>query len=664
MSSIPARAQGGLDVKDWLSRPGVKLVAVEFYATWCKPCMDAVPKWKELHDRYRAQGLRLVVVSVQDRGACASPDWTPDAVVCDEEGILQQRWKADNLPQAFLWSWQGHMLVAHGSVEQVEAEIETYFEQVPRILMNDPVDERNQPLPDAVYVKKIVRAELGRGAKFELVADESTREELRRLKKEGRGLQYDDKRACKVGQEVSPNSTLSMTRRRTDVSDSLILELFSVEKGCLTASSKVRVMNGEIDAAVAEAVTQLVQALAGEVNLPGGPVRSGGTGKIEERDIGDKPEEWSMNVETGVLVDFDSDPAGAVVLLDGKLLCQETPCSKTVPAGDHKLEMQKESYVAKSEGVKIKKGNRAVRWKLTPDFGWLTVRSKPSGLVVTVDARPFGKTPLVKRQLPAGPYQVLVTDPRYYERGRQVQVERGEHEELDLSLQARQGGIKIAARDQKENDLRAEVWLDGKKAGSTPFAEKVLIGEHLVRVVMGDAVWKKRVDVEEKQVVDLRAELDPGRGRGQSVTEQGDGRKRKEGERNSEFFYFSLSFTEGILPTYDRALRTNIAGELAGQLRFSWFRWEVLSAGISFEKPYVWNLGSAALFDIGGLFFRTGLDLLLEEGRSYLGIEAGAGYSFFLGRGWYIDLELDLTIFPGHDVAVPIEARLGVRYGI
>ena len=100
----PAFAGDGLDVKDWLSRPGVKLLAVEFYASWCGPCKKAVPQWKRLHEKYRDHGLRLVVVSVQDPdGACVNPGWNPDDVVCDAEGRLAEAWGVgDKLPAAFL----------------------------------------------------------------------------------------------------------------------------------------------------------------------------------------------------------------------------------------------------------------------------------------------------------------------------------------------------------------------------------------------------------------------------------------------------------------------------------------------------------------------------------------------------------------------------------
>ena len=67
----PVLCGDSLDVAEWLGWPGVKLVAVEFYATWCKPCMEAMPRWAALKDKYRAQGLRVVVVNTLDpQGGC------------------------------------------------------------------------------------------------------------------------------------------------------------------------------------------------------------------------------------------------------------------------------------------------------------------------------------------------------------------------------------------------------------------------------------------------------------------------------------------------------------------------------------------------------------------------------------------------------------------
>ena len=131
----PTPAGRGLDLRVWLDQPGVQLVAVEFYATWCKPCVDAVPRWRALHERYRGQGLRLLVVNTQDPdGRCINPGWNPDKLICDVQGHLARQFGVGNrLPSAFLWSWRGDLLVGDGHVAQVEQAIKVFVARTPRV---------------------------------------------------------------------------------------------------------------------------------------------------------------------------------------------------------------------------------------------------------------------------------------------------------------------------------------------------------------------------------------------------------------------------------------------------------------------------------------------------------------------------------------------------
>ncbi len=125
--TLPASvsAAGKLDVPKWLNRPGVKLLAVEFYATWCTPCMEAVPRWKALHEKYRNQGFRLVVVNTLDPGGqCKSVGWNPDDYVCDLDGRIANAFGVGGgLPAAFLWSWQGNLLLRKGHIDAAEGEV-------------------------------------------------------------------------------------------------------------------------------------------------------------------------------------------------------------------------------------------------------------------------------------------------------------------------------------------------------------------------------------------------------------------------------------------------------------------------------------------------------------------------------------------------------------
>ncbi len=59
-----------ISVKDWL-KGGLaslaefrgRVVLLEFWATWCKPCQEMFPKLKELHERERSQGLEIIALT-------------------------------------------------------------------------------------------------------------------------------------------------------------------------------------------------------------------------------------------------------------------------------------------------------------------------------------------------------------------------------------------------------------------------------------------------------------------------------------------------------------------------------------------------------------------------------------------------------------------------
>jgi len=82
-------------------------------------------------------------------------------------------------------------------------------------------------------------------------------------------------------------------------------------------------------------------------------------------------------------------------------------------------------WSARRPALTVAEGMGPVQVALQPDFGWLTVTSKPAGLQVTVDGKAVGATPLTRHELAPGGYKVLVTDPRYYDQGKTVRIVRG-----------------------------------------------------------------------------------------------------------------------------------------------------------------------------------------------------------------------------------------------
>ena len=262
-------------IADELKKPGVKLVAVDFYATWCVPCNEAIPKWKKLQEKYGDKGFKLIVVSVQSEGSCSQPpQWNPDKIVCDYDGDIAEAWHASNLPQAFLWSWQGNLLVAHGGVDNVAAAIEQYFKKIPRVYVEEGNDKN---------IYKMVRSELIKNSKIEIVASDKERKALVELRKKSSHMNYDAKLQCKLGEEVSANSRLVISKQKHGKKDSLVLELFSVEKGCLTASGTAQ-MRGNMETEVAEAVYNLLKNLLGTVSMPNKETKTAKTDKPKSND--------------------------------------------------------------------------------------------------------------------------------------------------------------------------------------------------------------------------------------------------------------------------------------------------------------------------------------------------------------------------------------------
>lgn len=91
-----------------------KVVLVDFWATWCKPCIATMPELQKLHDAYSAKGLTVVGVSIDETGAkdvepfLAKRKFTYPMLL-DQNGTWE-KWGVRAIPALFLLDKNGQIV--------------------------------------------------------------------------------------------------------------------------------------------------------------------------------------------------------------------------------------------------------------------------------------------------------------------------------------------------------------------------------------------------------------------------------------------------------------------------------------------------------------------------------------------------------------------------
>ncbi len=503
--ALPTYAADDLDIAAELSRPGVRLVAVEFFSKDCEPCKRAAPRWKALHEKYRDRGLRFVVVALDDSGRCPNLGWAPDKEFCDVTGSVSERFGVTGLPAAFLWSWRGALLVSNGAhVDAVEQAVEKELAALPRVMLAQEVVPALAK--QAAGLDGLVRAELAKSRKVQVLASDRDQHDLEALRKKSHAADVDERCQIKLGQVLPANAKLTVRLTQGGTGDWLFLEMHDAEKGCDLASGKARWHTGQADVAVTEAVADLLQALRAEVQLPGGPR----TRAEVKKPFGGTTVEQGKDVETEDLdeavVKFTATPPAAVFLGD-KMLCKQTPCQKAVALGKQSVTMSAEDYVTRTESVAVAKDTREIKWQLAADFATLNVTCGGQTVNVKVDGEPTA-CPVVARRVRPGRHRVALDSPCHLGAEEAFVVQRGESKDVALAVHPRLGVVTVKAQNDAGDDLTGTAWLDGKALGDVPGSFKVPVcGKNLEVRSDGHASWAGELKVAEGEKARVMAEL-------------------------------------------------------------------------------------------------------------------------------------------------------------
>jgi cytochrome c biogenesis protein CcmG, thiol:disulfide interchange protein DsbE len=91
-------------------------VMLNVWATWCAPCREEMPGLQALHHRYASQGLRVVGVSIDSRGAeAAIRSFLEDhgitfTILHDPGEVVQRQFRTSGVPETFLIDAEGSIV--------------------------------------------------------------------------------------------------------------------------------------------------------------------------------------------------------------------------------------------------------------------------------------------------------------------------------------------------------------------------------------------------------------------------------------------------------------------------------------------------------------------------------------------------------------------------
>ena len=112
-----------------------KYLLVDFWASWCGPCRQAIPKVKELHEQYKAKGLEVVSISIDTdkkawEKAMADENMPWEQLLSDNKDKTMELYQFSGIPTLYLIDREGKIVTKFtGYSPEAEATVKQAIEK-------------------------------------------------------------------------------------------------------------------------------------------------------------------------------------------------------------------------------------------------------------------------------------------------------------------------------------------------------------------------------------------------------------------------------------------------------------------------------------------------------------------------------------------------------
>ncbi len=112
-----ANEQAQQELEQYLQANQGKVVYIDFWASWCKPCRESFPWMNDMKAKYQSEGLVIVSVNLDAEKKFATEFLMQIPanfdVIYDPKGITARKLKVKGMPSSYLINRQGQIVSRH-----------------------------------------------------------------------------------------------------------------------------------------------------------------------------------------------------------------------------------------------------------------------------------------------------------------------------------------------------------------------------------------------------------------------------------------------------------------------------------------------------------------------------------------------------------------------